>query len=199
MEFEAVLEQTIALLQRQGRISYGALKRRFQLDDAYLEDLKVELIEAQQLARDENGRILVWAGETASQPPTRDDQVIQAALPHVERRTPDAERRQLTVMFCDLVDSTALSSQLDPEDFRDVVRAYQDASTAVIQRFDGYIAQLLGDGLLVYFGYPYAHEDDAQRAVRAGLGVVEAMGQLNLRLTQERGVSLAVRLGIHTG
>ena len=74
MEFEAVLEQTIALLQRQGRISYGALKRRFQLDDAYLEDLKVELIEAQQLARDENGRILVWAGETASQPPARDDQ-----------------------------------------------------------------------------------------------------------------------------
>src|SRR6266851_2093350 len=110
--FEAVLEQTIALLQRQGRISYGALRRRFQLDDAYLEDLKVELIEAQQLARDENGRILVWVGETASQPPTRDDQVVQAALPHVERRTPDAERRQLTVMFCDLVDSTTLSSQL---------------------------------------------------------------------------------------
>jgi hypothetical protein len=73
LEFEAVLEQTIALLQHQGRISYGALKRRFQLDDAYLEDLKVELIEAQQLAYDENGRILVWAGETVSQPPTRDD------------------------------------------------------------------------------------------------------------------------------
>jgi len=72
MEFEAVLEQTIALLQRQGRISYGALKRRFQLDDAYLEDLKVELIEAQQLARDEDSRILVWARETASQPPARD-------------------------------------------------------------------------------------------------------------------------------
>ena len=82
MEFEAILEQTIALLQRQGRISYGALKRRFQLDDAYLEDLKVELIEAQQLAHDENGRILVWAGETASQPPPRDDQAAQAALPH---------------------------------------------------------------------------------------------------------------------
>src|SRR5690242_6082953 len=94
MEFETVLEQTIALMQRQGSISYGALKRRFQLDDAYLEDLKVELIEAQQLARDENGRILVWAGETASQPSARDDEV---ALPHVERRTPDAERRQLTV------------------------------------------------------------------------------------------------------
>jgi len=108
MEFEAVLEQTIALLQRQGRISYGALKRRFQLDDTYLEDLKVELIEAQHLAYDENGRILVWVGETAAQPPTQDDQVTQAVLPHVERRTPDAERRQLTVMFCDLVESTKL-------------------------------------------------------------------------------------------
>src|SRR2546426_5261386 len=114
MEFEDVLAQTITLLQRQGRLSYGALKRRFQLDDAYLEDLKVELIEAQQLARDENGRILVWAGETASQPPARDAQGPQAPLIHVARRTPDAERRQLTVMFCDLVDSTLLASQLDP-------------------------------------------------------------------------------------
>src|SRR5437764_5124271 len=96
MEFADLLEQTITLLQRQGRISYGALKRRFQLDDAYLEDLKVELIEAQQLARDENGRVLVWAGETASQLPVRDDQVTRAILPPVERRTPEAERRQIT-------------------------------------------------------------------------------------------------------
>ena len=69
----------------------------------------------------------------------------------------------------------------------------------MIARFEGHIAQYLGDGLLVYFGYPQAHEDDAQRAVRAGLGMVEAMGQLNTRLAQERGVQLAVRLGIHTG
>jgi class 3 adenylate cyclase len=150
MEFETVLEQTIALLQRQGRISYGALKRRFQVDDAYLEDLKVELIEAQQLARDENGRILVWTGETDSQLAVRDDQAVQAALARIERRTPDAERRQLTVMFCDLVDSTLLSSQFDPEDWREVVRAYQEAAAAVIQRFDGYVAQYLVDGLLVY-------------------------------------------------
>ena len=176
MEFETVLEQTIALLQRQGRISYGALKRRFQVDDAYLEDLKVELIEAQQLARDENGRILVWAGETDSQLAVRDDQAVQAALARIERRTPDAERRQLTVMFCDLVDSTLLASQLDPEDWREVVRAYQETAAAVIQRFDGYIAQYLGDGLLVYFGYPQAHEDDARRAVRTGLDLVEALG-----------------------
>src|SRR5215510_10494267 len=199
MEFETVLEQTIALLQRQGRISYGALKRRFQVDDAYLEDLKVELIEAQQLARDENGRILIWVGETDSQLAVRDDQAVQAALARIERRTPDAERRQLTVMFCDLVDSTLLSSQLDPEDWREVVRAYQEAAATVIQRFDGYVAQYLGDGLLVYFGYPQAHEDDARRAVRTGLDLLAALGGLNARLAQHPGIQLAVRIGIHTG
>jgi len=111
----------------------------------------------------------------------------------------EAERRQLTVLFCDLVDSTRLARQLDPEDWRDVVQAYQQTCAAVIQRFDGYIAQYLGDGLLVYFGYPQAHEDDAQRAVRTGLGVVEAMGTLNTTLVRDHGVRLAVRVGIHTG
>jgi class 3 adenylate cyclase len=81
-------------------------------------------------------------------------------------------------MFCDLVASTALSRQLDPEDYRAAVRAYQTACAPVIERFGGYIAQYLGDGLLVYFGYPLAHEDDAQRAVRAGLAMIEAMGAL---------------------
>jgi TOMM system kinase/cyclase fusion protein len=123
----------------------------------------------------------------------------QETPPPVARATPEAERRQLTVLFCDLVGSTALSAQLDPEELREVVRAYQDTCARVIARFDGHIAQYLGDGLLVYFGYPLAHEDDAQRAVRAGLGMLEAMGQLTTRLGQERGVRLAVRLGIHTG
>ena len=123
----------------------------------------------------------------------------QTAVPSPESYTPDAERRQLTVLFCDLVDSTVLARQLDPEELREVVRAYQDACAKVIARFEGHIAQYLGDGLLVYFGYPLAHEDDAQRAVRAGLGMIEAVGQLNTRLEQERGVQLAVRLGCHTG
>src|SRR5262249_34486452 len=116
-----------------------------------------------------------------------------------EPRTLEAERRQLTVMFCDLVDSTLLSGQLDPEDLREVVRAYQGTCAEVIQRFDGYVAQYLGDGLLVYFGFPRAHADDAQRAVRVGLRIVEALENLNARLEQDKGVRLAVRLGIHTG
>jgi class 3 adenylate cyclase/predicted ATPase len=102
-------------------------------------------------------------------------------------------------MFCDLVESTTLSGQLDPEEYREVVRAYQQVYSEVITRFDGHIAQLLGDGLLVYFGYPHAHEDDAQRAVRAGLGMLAALGDLNTRLEREQGIQLAIRLGIHTG
>src|SRR4029453_6501177 len=85
------------------------------------------------------------------------------------------------------------------EDWRDVVRPYQQVCTEVIQRYDGHIAQLLGDGLLVYFGYPQAHEDDAQRAVRTGLGILAAMEDLNARLQQEKGIQLAIRVGIHTG
>src|SRR4029453_3873636 len=113
--------------------------------------------------------------------------------------TPDAERRQLTVLFCDLVESTVLASQLDPEDLRAVVRAYHAACAEVIQRFDGHVAQYLGDGLLVYFGYPQAQEDDAQRAVRAGLGILGAMHTLNAHLEPRHGARVAVRLGIHTG
>ena len=101
----------------------------------------------------------------------------------------DGERRQLTVMFCDLVGSTALASAVDPEDMREIVRAYQQACAAVVARFDGHVAQYLGDGLLVYFGYPQAHEDDPSRGVRAALGIVETVGPLNL----------SVRVAVHTG
>ena len=204
MDFVAVVDQVIALLRQRGRVTYSTLKRQFQLDDAALEDVKNELIEGQRLAVDERGNVLVWTGgadvpQLGPSPPTADVHLPQGLPPPAALRPPDAERRQLTVMFCDLVDSTALAVQLDPEDLREVVRAYQDTSAAMIQRFGGYIAQYLGDGLLVYFGYPQAHEDDAHRAVRAGLDLVTAMGELNARLAQHAGVRLAVRIGIHTG
>jgi TOMM system kinase/cyclase fusion protein len=212
MTFEEILDQAMSMLQRRGRVAYRTLQVQFHLDDNALEALKDELLYAQQVARDEDGRVLVWTGgaETPPSPPPRstthasEPTTQEASLPRTAPRpvtpsTPEAERRQLTVLFCDLVDSTALSSRLDPEEWREVVRAYQETCAKVIARFEGHIAQYLGDGLLVYFGYPLAHEDDAQRAVRAGLGIVEAMGQLNTRLEQERGVHLAVRLGTHTG
>ena len=100
-----------------------------------------------------------------------------------------AERRQLTVMFCDLVDSTSLSTRVDPEDLRDLMRSFQERAAAQIARFDGFIARYMGDGILVYFGYPRAHEDDAERCVRAALGIVEACADLGAE----------VRLGVATG
>src|SRR5262245_22611227 len=158
MTFDEVLSQVQELLQREKRISYRGLKRRFALDDEYLEDLKEELIGAKRLATDEDGRFLVWRGE--QEPAVAPSRLPshQPPVPPSEPRPPEAERRQLTVEFIDLVGSTQLSAQLDPEEYRDLVRAYQQASAAVIDRFDGYIAQYLGDGLLVYFGYPAAHE-----------------------------------------
>jgi class 3 adenylate cyclase/predicted ATPase len=115
------------------------------------------------------------------------------------RSPKEAERRQLTVMFCDLVGSTALSERLDPEDLRDVLRAYQDTCAEALRRFEGHIAQTLGDGLMVYFGYPRAHEDDVHRAARAGLEILHGIAGLDRRLRAERGVAVAVRIGIHTG
>jgi hypothetical protein len=213
MEFYEILDQILALLQRHRRVTYRALKRQFQLDDAYLEDLKAEIIEARELAVDQDGRILVWTGgvgttpesihpplPTASQSiPQEDHLSYHVVSPSATRSAADAERRQLTVLFCDVIDSTVLASELDPEDLRDVVRAYQQNCAEVIRRFDGHIAQYLGDGLLVYFGYPQAHEDDARRAVYTGLEILAAMQRLNIRLERERRVRLGVRLGIHTG
>ena len=106
----------------------------------------------------------------------------------------DAERRQLTVMFCDLVGSTALSTKFDPEDLRELIGAYHHAVTEVVAGFDGFVAKYMGDGVLIYFGYPRAHEDDAERAVRAGLGAIEAVSRLDAGL-----VKLQARVGIATG
>src|SRR6202023_3358970 len=104
-----------------------------------------------------------------------------------------AERRQVTVIFSDLVGSTALSARMDPEDLREVISAYQQCVAETVRRFGGFLAKYMGDGVLVYFGYPQAHEDDAERAVRAGLELIAAVAGLNTR------ASLQTRVGIATG
>jgi len=123
---------------------------------------------------------------TANPPPS----AATAAAPRVEA----AERRQLTVMFCDLVGSTELSARLDPEDLREVIGAYHRAVAGIIAQFDGFVSRYMGDGVLVYFGYPQAHEDDAERAVRAGLAAIEAVTRLDTR-----SVKLQTRVAIATG
>jgi class 3 adenylate cyclase len=104
-----------------------------------------------------------------------------------------AERRQVTVMFSDLVGSTALSARMDPEDLREVISAYQKCVTETVQRYGGFVAKYMGDGVLMYFGYPQAHEDDAERAVRAGLELVSAISAL------QSNAALQIRVGIATG
>ena len=210
MTFEEILDQAIAMVQRRGRVTYRTLKLQFVLDDEQLATLKDELLYSQPHVVDDAGRGLLWIGDRerpTDSPPSAPSvtsaspqgQPTPGALQPAERTTSDAERRQLTVLFCDLVDSTRLSNQLDPEDYREVVHAYHSACTEVIQRYEGHIAQYLGDGLLVYFGFPVAHEDDGHRAVRTGLEIINAVRALNTRLEPAKGIRLAVRQGIHTG
>ena len=116
--------------------------------------------------------------------------------PELTSTTGEAERRQLTVMFCDLVGSTVLSQKLDPEELREINRSYQNACKSAIERYDGYVARYMGDGVLAYFGYPQAHEDDAERAIHAGLGVVESVQGIS---AGSHDVELSVRVGIATG
>ncbi len=162
MKFSDIVDAARALLQKKGRITHRALAREFALDADALQDLVDELVLAERVAVDEDGKVLAWAGTTAP---------ASAPAP-----APEGDRRQLSVMFCDLVGSTALSEQLDPEDLHELVTAYQQAVLRVVQRYEGHVAQYLGDGILAYFGYPVAHEDDAVRAVRAGLDILAAIG-----------------------
>jgi class 3 adenylate cyclase/predicted ATPase len=203
MTFDEVLDQVRELLQQRGRVTYRSLKLRYQLDDELLTGVIDELISAERVAADEDGKVLVWTGGTevigpqssvASPQPlapsTRPSDGARAPL-HAARA--DGERRQLTVMFIDLVGSTTLSQQLDPEDYHARVVAYQAVCRHVVTHYEGHIAQYLGDGVLVYFGYPQAHEEDAVRAVRSALEIVTAVRQLAYT------PSLQVRIGIHTG
>jgi class 3 adenylate cyclase/tetratricopeptide (TPR) repeat protein len=210
--FSQTLTLVVGLLYLEKRVSYRRLRREFGLDDETIEDIRHELI-VKRLAVDEGGQGLAFVGtalfETGDAPPPAFARVAAPiTLPPVSSApvapaalaaAPDAERRQLTVMFCDLVGSTALSTGMDPEDLRDVIASFQNRCSAAIRRYDGFVGKYMGDGILVYFGYPRAHEDEAERSVRAGLDIVEAMAELNAAVPRPPGVELAVRIGIATG
>jgi class 3 adenylate cyclase/tetratricopeptide (TPR) repeat protein len=204
-------------LYLENRVSYRRLQKEFGLDEETIEDVRHELI-VKRLAVDDGGQGLAFIGaalfQTGDAPPpvlapvATPTTVLEIAPPPVlptrvvtaaPAAAPEAERRQLTVMFCDLVGSTALSTGMDPEDLRDVIASYQTRCSAAIRHYDGFVAKYMGDGILVYFGYPRAHEDEAERSVRAGLDIVEAMAELNAAVPRPSGLELAVRIGIATG
>jgi class 3 adenylate cyclase/predicted ATPase len=177
-------------LRGLGLVQYEALFRANEIDadilpeltEVDLEKLGVPLGHRKRLLR---AILALTAAETSAAP-----SASTGTTPHDA-----AERRQLTVMFCDLVGSTALSVRFDPEELREEIRAYQNAVSGVVARYDGFVAKFMGDGVLAYFGYPRAHEDDAERAVRAGLEIAAAVTSLETRGTER----LAVRIGIATG
>jgi class 3 adenylate cyclase len=176
VDFDQVLKEVIWRLVTEGSISYRRIKLNFGLDADGLEELRRELIGIKRVAADVDGDLLVWAPEGRvarpaglPQPLPALRQVERPTAPAADRDLPGAERRHLTVMFCDLADSTHLSVQLDPEDMGDVIRAYQEAVSEAVRRFEGYIAKFMGDGVLIYFGYPNAQENRV-RPGRSGIG-----------------------------
>src|SRR5215510_1376551 len=221
MDYDAVLAQVLALLQQEQRVAYRILKRRLQLDDETLEDLKDDLIYAKKLAVDEDNRVLVWVGEqaaAAAPPPVSETPVLTSAPASDHEREPlsytprhladkiltsrsalEGERKQVTVLFADVAGFTTLAEQLDPEIVHDIINRCFEGITAEVHRFEGTINQYTGDGVMALFGAPIAHEDSPRRAVHAALGIQRAIRDIAQALQAERGLTLQLRIGINTG
>src|ERR1700722_17147625 len=176
-------------LRNLGLQQYEALFRENDIDAEVLSDLTDADLEKIGVSLGHRKRLLKAVAALASP-----GAPLPAATP-ISPVADAAERRQLTVMFSDLVGSTALSARLDPEDMREVIRAYQGACSGAVARYDGFVAKFMGDGVLAYFGFPRAHEEDAERAVRAGLDIAAAVAKLETRANE----NLKVRIGIATG
>jgi class 3 adenylate cyclase len=216
MKFSEVVEQASALLQRKGRITYRALKREFHLEDDVLEDLKFELITGQELAVDKDGDVLVWVGDgeatpKPTSPPAQSQPPLSYTPPHLADRiraeqaaleargSADGERKTITALFADLKGSTALIEGLDPEDARAIIDPALQLMMDAVHRYDGYVAQALGDGIFALFGAPIAHEDHPQRALYAALRMQEEMRRYADTLRAKGHPPLLMRVGINTG
>src|SRR5262245_3371072 len=204
MTFEELLDQAIAMLQRRGRVTYGALKRQFDLDDAYLEDLKAEIIKGQRLAVDEDGEVLVWMGGPASPPaPAATPGQAQERPPLAytpsyltekilaSRASLEGERKQVTVLFADIKDSTELIRDLDPEAAQQLLDPAIHRMMDAVHRFEGTVNQVLGDGIMALFGAPIAHEDHALRACYAALAMQAALRDHTEAVAHPGSLSLA--------
>jgi class 3 adenylate cyclase len=186
------MQQIADWLEKLGMSEYAQRFAENRIDFSVLPDLTDQDLEKLGVVLGDRRKILraIANLETSmSVPAATVATAVSAGRPILDT----AERRQVTVMFADLVGSTALSARMDPEDLREVISAYQKCVAETVQRFGGFVAKYMGDGVLVYFGYPHAHEDDAERAVRAGLELVAAVGGLKTH------AALQTRVGIATG
>jgi class 3 adenylate cyclase/tetratricopeptide (TPR) repeat protein len=211
MDYEAVLAQVLDLLQREKRLSYRVLKRRLGVDDDELEDLKEDLIYAKKLAVDEEGHVLVWTGDTTSEPPAvfpgrAPDQAPLAYTPaHLtekilaSRAALEGERKQVTVLFADIKDSTELIRDLDPEAAQQLLDPAMQRMMDAVHRFEGTVNQVLGDGIMALFGAPIAHEDHALRACYAALAMQAALRDYTEEVRRSRGLELRIRVGLNAG
>jgi class 3 adenylate cyclase len=212
MDYDGVLLQVLDLLQREKRVSYRVLKRRFGLDDGDLEDLKEDLIYAKQLAVDEDGRVLVWAGTSEAMPPPASPAgraLDQAPLiytpPHLtekilaSRAALEGERKQVTIMFADLKDSTELIRDLDAEAAQQLLDPALHHMMDAVHRYEGTVNQVLGDGIMALFGAPIAHEDHALRACYAALAMQTAMREYTEAVRRAHGLEMRIRVGLNSG
>jgi class 3 adenylate cyclase len=208
MTFYEVVGQVLELLQREGRVSYRALKRQFNLDDEYLEDLKAELIEAKQLAADEGGRVLVWLGApaTASMSTSGLSQAPAAYTPShlaekilTSKTALEGERKQVTVLFADLKGSMELLADRDPEEARQLLDPVLERMMAAVHRYEGTVNQVMGDGIMALFGAPIAHEDHAVRACYAALAMQASVKQYAAEVQRTQGVPIQIRVGLNAG
>ena len=217
MDLYSVLDQVVDLLRQRGRVTYRALKRQFELDDDFFEDLKEELLYAHPEAQDDGGRGLIWNGareesSSSSQPPTSNSQSPASYTPqHLAERiraeqaamesrgAAEGERKTITALFADLKGSTALIEGLDPEDARAIIDPALQLMMDAVHRYEGYVAQSLGDGIFALFGAPIAHEDHPQRALYAALRMQKEMGGYADILREQGRPPLMMRVGINTG
>jgi class 3 adenylate cyclase/tetratricopeptide (TPR) repeat protein len=215
MTFEDIVDQAIAMLQRRGRVTYRMLKRQFDLDEAALDDLTLELIKGQRLAVDEDGDVLVWAGDTGSVSPSAASVPAAATarmLPPItytpryltekiltSRSALEGERKQVTVLFADIKDSTELIKDLDPEAAQQLLDPAIHIMMDAVHRFEGTVNQVLGDGIMALFGAPLAHEDHAARACYAALAMQTAMQPYADEVRRAHGMSLRLRVGLNSG
>ena len=216
MDLYAVLDQIMVLLQQRGRLTYRALQYQFKLDEEGVEALKAELIDGQQVASDEGGKVLIWKAPSGTAPlqhsqsavaqapaaytPSHLAERIRAEQAALEARgATEGERKSITALFADIKGSTDLIADLDPEEARAILDPTLQLMMEAVHRYEGYVAQALGDGIFALFGAPIAHEDHPQRALYAALLMQEQSRKRAEQLRREKGVNLQIRVGVNTG